>query len=386
MRRNRILFFSLWAASLVLISFYGGQISYGIFMLLTLLFAASLVYIFAVYFLLKIYQKHEGRDLTAGRPSPFYFTLQNESFLGFAGVRVLFYSEFSSISGLRDETEYELSAHSGIRRETTIVCKYRGYYDIGIRKIVVQDFLRLFTVTFQNREPFRVTVRPNRILPGELRHAEMVLSAARDLRGEQSIPDVLVREYVPGDDPRLMSWKMSAARGTLLLRERVGERQQGVGILLDSCRRFSKMEQYLPAENKVLEIVLALNLFFQEKNIPVATYYEARGLRRSLVEQRSGFEELYERMSALSFESDHTLKALWTEAAADGGILAQRAVFLVTQEWNDETERIAAELRKAQVQVIAYVVQEQGENGAALSDAGEIRVFVSPEDDIREVL
>ena len=100
MRRNRIILLLLWIASLVGISFYGGPVSYGFFGVLTLIPVISLIYIVCVILQFKIYQRIENRYPISNRTSVFYFTLQNESLMTFAGIRVFFYYTFSTISDL----------------------------------------------------------------------------------------------------------------------------------------------------------------------------------------------------------------------------------------------------------------------------------------------
>lgn len=123
MKRNRIILIVLWLLSLIGISLQGGPVTYGIFYLLTLIPLFSLAYIGLVIHLFKIYQAVEGLPLVANHPTDFYFVLQNESWILFSGIQILFYSSFSSISGLYDETEYELHPGSGIRRNTRILCR-----------------------------------------------------------------------------------------------------------------------------------------------------------------------------------------------------------------------------------------------------------------------
>lgn len=73
--------------------------------------------------------------------------LMNEFPFAFAGVRVGFFSSFSSIKGLNDDEEYELLPKTGIREDTELVCKYRGEYEVGIDPkqvlIVVIPFVTL---------------------------------------------------------------------------------------------------------------------------------------------------------------------------------------------------------------------------------------------------
>ena len=218
-----------------------------------------------VYLLFKIYQNIDARDIVCNNTATFYFTLQNESAISFSGARALFYSTFSTISGLDDKTEYELRPKIGIKKQTDIVCKYRGEYEVGIKKVVIQDFFRLFSITYKNREPFRVTVRPNIVHLTELLHADIAMSAVRDSRVNQNEPDVISREYVVGDDIRMMNWKVSANIGKFMVREKTGEQQQGVGIIMDSCRVSNRIEEYLPIENKILEAAIALNIFFHRE-------------------------------------------------------------------------------------------------------------------------
>ncbi|MBO5554871.1 MAG: hypothetical protein J5941_05000, partial [Solobacterium sp.] len=137
MKRNFRILLGLWILSIIGISLRGGPVTYGIFFLLTLLPVSSLFYIWLVILLFKIFQDLEGKELIANHPAVFCFVLQNESFLLFSGVRVRFYSDFSEISGLSDDIEYELMPKERIERKTDLVCKYRGNYEVGVRTIEV---------------------------------------------------------------------------------------------------------------------------------------------------------------------------------------------------------------------------------------------------------
>ena len=334
MKRNRIILLILWVLSLIGISFYGGQISYGLFILFSLIPIISLLYILCVYLLFKIYQNIDARDIVCNNTATFYFTLQNESAISFSGVRVLFYSTFSTISGLDDKTEYELRPKIGIKKQTDIVCKYRGEYEVGIKKVVIQDFFRLFSITYKNREPFRVTVRPNIVHLTELLHADIAMSAVRDSRVNQNEPDVISREYVVGDDIRMMNWKVSANIGKFMVREKTGEQQQGVGIIMDYCRVSNRIEEYLPIENKILEAAIALNLFFSQRGIPVSTYYEGTSFEENVVDKNKGFEEFYEKMSSFVFDEAHTDELLCRNIMDSKTVFMKKAVFMIVHKWD----------------------------------------------------
>ena len=358
MKRNGRILLVLWILSLIGISIHGGQITYGIFFLLTLIPIVSLIYILAVILLFKIYQSLEGRGLVCNQPAVFHFILQNESPVLFSGVRVRFYSSFSSISGLDDKTEYELHPYSGIRRETNLVCRYRGEYEVGIKTIEVSDFFRLFTVSYRNREPLKVRVRPNIIHLTELKSSEVILRAVRDSKVNPSEPDVLMREYIAGDDPRLINWKATGALGKPMVRERIGEVQEGIGILIDPQRYGEEKEQYLPIENKILETVIALNLHLSSKGIPIETWIWQDDIQSCHVDRNSGFDSFYDQMVSYRFDPDHRTGRFYEEVMKTSRLFNKKAVFLVIHAWDEEAERITGELSRNNVAAIVYVVSD----------------------------
>ena len=371
MRRNRIILLLLWILSLIAISFYGGAVSYGFFIVLTLIPVISLLYLTLVILQFRIYQRLEGKAVIANRTSDFYFTLQNEGLMAFAGIRVLFYSTFSSIAGLSDETEYELLPKTGIRRQTKVVCKYRGEYDIGIKKIVARDFFRLFTITYHNREPLRVMVKPNIVQVAQLKSAAHVLSAARESHANRHEPDVLVRDYVSGDDIRFMHWNATAASGKLMVRERIGEQQQGIAVILNPKRQNHNIEDYLPVENKMLETVLALTLYFCKANIPVSVYCMT-GI--SHVSEQRQFDVFYEQMAGFAFDERKEAAALYEQVIQSGEIFTKKSAFLVTHTFGEAEERFVSELSKGQLVTMIYRVSKTHDGNEALLrvvDAGK---------------
>ena len=121
MKKNRIIYGIVWILSLVLISFYGGAASYGIFTMVTLIPLISIIYIVCVGFTFSIYQELGTNVMTAGEVVPFHFSLMNEHRFGFAGLRVLFFADFSTIDRLEDGMEFELLPFTGIERQTNLV-------------------------------------------------------------------------------------------------------------------------------------------------------------------------------------------------------------------------------------------------------------------------
>ncbi len=362
MRRNRIILLILWIASLFAISFYGGTISYGIFAFLTLIPVIAVIYILLVRSFFRIYQEIDARDLRANHSSVFYFTLQNESFMAFSGVRVLFYSSFSTISDLSDRTEYELLPHDGIKKNTGIVCRYRGEYEVGIKKVVITDFLRLFSITYNNKEPFTVTVKPDIIDLPSLKGVKDITSTADSVFAEKSEADVISRQYVQGDDVRFINWKLSAAKGELMVRDITGTGQRGIGIIMDPKRYGTKKEEYLPAENRMLEVLIALTLYFCKKNVPVNIFHTPARHNKTVVDMK-GFDAFYQRISDYTFREENDPCVLFEEELKKGEIFGMKSVFFILRKWDEKAMDTVNRLTRRGIPVTVYVVTQEVDLG-----------------------
>ena len=385
MKRNFRILLGLWILSIIGISLRGGPVTYGIFFLLTFLPVSSLFYIWLVILLFKIFQDLEGKELTANHPAVFRFVLQNESFLLFSGVRVRFYSDFSEISGLSDDIEYELMPKERIERKTDLVCKYRGNYEVGVRTIEVTDFFRFFTIAYRNPEPLRLKVKPDIVHLTELNHTEILLSAVTDSRIYPNEADVLMREYVAGDDPRLINWKASGAQGKLMIRERIGEQQEGIGILMDPHRYSDRMEDYLPLENRMLETVIALNLFLMEQGIPVETVIREDRTEYINVDPHIGFDAFYARMANYRFTHANTTDTLIADVLRQARLFHKKTVILVLHEWCPSAESLVQELLRNGIYTAVYLVNDAASDSPIAAHRADV-VHVSVNADLTEVL
>ena len=388
MGKRTLIWGLLWILSLVGISFFGGPISYGFFALMTLIPAVAWLYLLLVFICFRIYQKAGTNTLTVGKPVDFYFTLVNEFPLVFAGVRVRFFTSFSYINGLSDETEYELWPGTGIKKETELICKYRGEYEVGIKRVEIQDYLRLFKMSYRNRESLRVTVKPRLVYLDALKSVN-ISNLLREAAKKKDTPDVLTRAYVPGDDVRRINWKQTATVGSLMVRELSGEVKRGIGIITDTSRESKDEAVFLPIENKILETVLALALFMCGKGIPThELHYD--GAKAVLdVESLSTFDNFYEAVSGISFDGENTTENLLDVISDDPEMLSLNAVFLVVHTFDAYIKGIIELLNKSDTFVVVYLIDHDKESGEDISLINLPRtemICISDDDDIKEVL
>ena len=384
MRRNRLVWFCLWVLSIVGISLRGGAVTYGFFAVLTLVPFVSALYLFAVYLLFHIYQNPESRFVSVNEPVRYRFALMNESLLQFVGIRVRFFSDLSAITDLDDEAEYELRPGTRIEKETRLICRYRGEYDVGIKEIEIQDFFRLFRIRYRNKECIHAVVRP--MLPKTEKLGGIELSdAVKESDRSRSELDIISREYVPGDDRRFVNWSQSARTGALMTRELTGSSHREIAIITGTFRRSNDPAVFLPPENRVLEVVLALSYYFSRNNICAAEYHFQEELVRLTVESTWKFEEFYGSVSGIAFSSQNTHELLYESVLRRQDIAESSMAFLVLSEWDAETEKLLKELERNDIYVVVCFISENESESPDLTGHKSCRlVNISPYSDLSE--
>ena len=356
MRRNRIILYSLFVISLVIISFYGGPISYGLFYLILLIPLSSLAYLLYVFFKFGVYQQVIIKDIVVGTQVPFYFTLKNDGHISFAGVKVRFFSFFSSINNLENDLEYELLPGTGITKETTIVCKYRGEYEIGIKTLEITDFFRLFTFKYKPLEVVRVKANPAIVYVDELRTLDMNLIFPKEDLNGLDYPDVVVRDYNNSDPMKLINWNATARECSLKVRKMIGEEKNVIGILMDTKRYSDEEKVYLPAENKVLEIVIALSMFLARRNISTRIHYLSPELISSDLNGLGRFNDFYATVSQVRFDKENDTDRLCGHAMRVLDATGTQIVVMVLQGITEGVSEIITQLHRDSVQVVIYLV------------------------------
>ena len=153
----------------------------------------------------------------------------------------------------------EIAGHDGVGVGVPAVGDRRGRHRFGAVAMRVSTPLGLLTriarFDVANETvvvPSLANVRRFRLLAMQNRLSEAGVRALRQ-RGEGSAFAGL-RDYVPGDDPRLVDWKATARHAHLISREQTIERSQTVVSLIDCGRamtqlagRFSRFEHVLSA-------------------------------------------------------------------------------------------------------------------------------------------
>lgn len=360
MKLRRWIWLYLWVLSLAVISCYGGAVSYGIFFGITLLPVISLVYLAAVYFRLGIFQRIESRNMVCGQSMPYFFVLQNEGHFAFASIGVKLFSSFSYVEKLPGDTEYELLPGERYTFETKLTCKYRGEYEVGVKEIIITDFFQLFRIRYRIPSTIRALVRPKITRVTKLSSIDdFTALLLRESRRERMEPDAVTRDYIAGDALKQIHWKATAREQKLKVRNKTGEEKQGICILWDMGRYSRDMKKYLPAENKILEIVLAIGYFLAEKNIAFSGYWRQNGRREAHVTGIWDFDDFYQKVSDVTFEQEENAEKILAEAVENGVILKSKVIFGVVQKLNANIIKYLERLERAGILTVLYVVTDE---------------------------
>ena len=383
-----LILLALFAASLVAISFYGGTVSYSFFFAVLLVPPTCLIYLLIVLWRFRIYQEIGSRTIVSGDPVSYFFTLQNEDRIAFSSVRVRFYSDFSRIEKLPDNPEYELLPDDKYTYETRLICKYRGEYEVGVRDVILTDFLKLFRLRYRFPGAIRASVLPKIVEISEISALKNLQAPILIERYDQvTEPDSVLRDYVAGDPVKLIGWKKSARAGKLKVRNLIREERNGAALFFSTERPDGvEAEAFIPAENKILEIVIAVSLYAAGESIPLSLWQSAKRVPRK-IGSMSDFEDYYAKTPEISFGRTGGLEALLSDPVISGEIAELPVLFLVDRKISEELYSAALRLSEQGHTVILYIVTDETlpDYAAGISERLAV-VPVGTDRDLREVL
>lgn len=293
MWRNRIILLFFIILTGVFASFFGGPLPYALFYLSLLLPLTSYLYLLYIYNRFRVYQLIDKKTLTKHEMVPFRFILANEDLITYAHIRVTFLDDFSTLDHVTNSKSHTLLPGEREEYSTTLLCRYCGSYRVGIDKVILEDYFRIFRLSYHCPTPMEVHVLPRVLQPERI---SLFPSSSEGIRLTQSVssqlPDAETRNYLPGDSPRLIHWKALARQGTLLTRKHLPEPKPEQHIFLDLA--LPKEEgDYLKRFDILAESVLAITNFYLNAKIPCIVWFDYHGLQQFPIHVQTDFEALY---------------------------------------------------------------------------------------------
>lgn len=135
----------------------------------------------------------------------------------------------------------------------------RGIFDVAPVEVTRRDAFELFRLSHKHGSVERIWVYPRvldfRPLPaGKTRHLE---GPSSDTSPQGNITFHRLREYVPGDDLRLVHWRSSARAGTLQVKHNVDTSQPYTVVLFDQRPSLYTRESFEQAVDVAASVVVA---------------------------------------------------------------------------------------------------------------------------------
>ena len=281
----------LLTASVLLASFRGGAVPYGLLELLLLIPAAAAGHLLYSVRFFEMYQQVEDHHTEKRKPVRYCLILENAGPLPISNIRFL----REPFCRMDESVEREIfSLLPGERRELPydIICIYAGTYPIGISRICFQDAFSLFYYRIKTPVPCRIICPPgiieeNNSDPSSLIQLNRYLSPDRKSDISMS-PDL--REYQKGDDIRKVHWKNTARSGKLMIRlpeELPDEPGEAALLNRESPVTIKDMEE----RDLFLERIASLAWQYLSENRAIVFYYQRAGIQRIVLENNRDFRK-----------------------------------------------------------------------------------------------
>ncbi|MCR4851328.1 MAG: hypothetical protein K5870_08735, partial [Lachnospiraceae bacterium] len=122
------------------------------------------------------------------------------------------------------------------------------------------------------------------------------------------------------------------------------------------------------AENKVMELVLSLSLYFMENNVPTDVLFMPDDIEKITIRNVADYETLYGSMTGYHFRNDASLKSISDKEETGPLFGGYRMIIVVCQSNRDETDELLSILNADNIPVRVYLIGNN-EPGNDLSDA-----------------
>ena len=313
MIKNRILYCSLFFLSLFFIYFYGGKIPYMLFYVITVLPVISFLFTLIAYSRFRFVEAIDKRIVVKGDTVNFTLSIHNPDFFLYPFITVNFYGEGTIFSRQFQSKSFSLLPFSKKSFTYNLMCQYRGYYMVGIKSIVFEDYLGIFSLSYSPSTTKSITVNPRLIELDSLYIKTNYLSESHSIintRNEDITTVSDSRKYTYGDSLKKIHWKLSAKVNQLMVKNYESTSKTNCVIMLDLEKNKFSYERNIMLEDKLIEATVAVVNYCLCNWIPINLVYHSEGFKDIEAKNIMDFGKIYELLSNVSFDQDVKLKDL----------------------------------------------------------------------------
>lgn len=396
MAKNRFLYCSLFFLSLIFIYFYGGKIPYMLFYIIVVLPILSIVFTLIAYSRFRFVEALDKRIVVKGDTVNFTLSIHNPDIFLYPFIKVTFYGEDTIFSRQFQPKSFSLLPLRKKSFTYNLICKYRGYYMVGIKAIVFEDYLGIFSLTYSPNTTKTITVLPRLIELDSLYIKTNYLSESHSLlntRYEDITAISDTRKYAYGDSLKKIHWKLSAKVNQLMVKNYEGTSKTNCVIMLDLKSNNYSFVQNIMIEDKLIEAAVAVVNYCLCNWIPINLVYHSKGFNNIEAKNIMDFDKIYDLLSNISFDQDIELKDLLNIYCRDNANKIDLLIFTSNIDFNLYDEIYNAKAIGYDVNLVYICAEDFTENSESivsdiLSDLPEIGVTmykININDDVKTI-
>ena len=304
MRRNRILYGVLFLGVTVAAFIYADPFMFMAMYALAVMPVVSLVLAVITLFGLKVRQKAEGATVVKGQESQYSITLDNRIPFGLGSIRCIFQKDHFAVETDASAWQFEIYPFmKPCRLDINFTAKYRGTYQLGLHKLEVADFLRLFRLRRKMSAKFEIVAYPRITDTERIQPAVHLLSKAPSnlTAAQEDYADYTdVRPYGPSDPLKKVHWKLTAKKGEWIVKNYQPSVLNSMTVLLDSNKPRVPYKEAVILEDTMIEHTVGLLRSCLNRQIPVDLHF-GRNVKETC-RHIGAFGQIYSTIANLKFE------------------------------------------------------------------------------------
>ncbi|MDR1558794.1 MAG: DUF58 domain-containing protein [Clostridiales bacterium] len=308
MIKNRVTYGIILTAALVMVYFENGRMSYTFLYAVLLMPAISALMCRISLYGLSVSQMVEKDLIIKGEETRYHIAAYNRNFFITPLLTFKFTNPGYAVRSDAENAAVTLPGRSEDDISFSLSCVYKGIYYVGLQSVQALDFLGLFALNRQWRDKTRLVVYP-RVIEIERFPLSMNLMSKSYSRFQTNEEDYSaisdVRPYLPSDSMKRIHWKLSAKKNSFITKNYENTALNSAVIFWDRLSVTGDEEYRVIAEDKIVEIAVAISYYCLKKMIPVDLHYGAgEPLTAANI---SDFEKLYACCAHSEFNLDESV-------------------------------------------------------------------------------
>lgn len=368
MKKNRLYLIILLVTG-ILTYYIEGYILTTIFYILLLIPILSFASILLTYNRFQVSHKVSKKNIVKGDKINYTVTLFNTDSLVYCPIKlklesdkILFKNQFESPTiVLYPKTKEEIVI--------PLRCNYRGYYRLGVKSIIIDDYFGLFSKEFKSLDTIKMIVYPSIkeliYLPTSNVDVDEVTNLSEKTMEEQNNISY-IREYEKGDTLNKIHWKLSSKYNELMVKQYSGEISNAVNIILDTNKHYYDYELNIAVEDKMIETCVMIINYLLIHNKAVTFIFN--DVRNVSIEGKyyNDFQIIYEECAVLEFTRKFDFgKSILDYFYKDNGeVLINSNQYIITSNIGDDFMESLKKLnvQKSKITIVYIYISNNKKN------------------------